>query len=67
MNEHMELLKKKFIRLRPSRVKQLVREARSFIMKNPGCADHSTFWVPRGMSTGLSARQVIELASYMAL
>jgi hypothetical protein len=59
MSEHEA--RSKFIRLSRSRVKQLVREARSFIARNPGCADHSAFWVPRGMKTGLSARQVIEL------
>jgi hypothetical protein len=66
MSEHEEA-KKRFIRLSRSRVKELVREARSFILRNPHRADDSTFWMPRGMSTGLSARQVIELASYMAL
>jgi hypothetical protein len=56
-----EQAKKKFIRLSRSRVKQLVREARSFMLRNPHRVDDSTFWMPRGTKTGLSARQVIEI------
>jgi hypothetical protein len=62
MSDHIDVVKSKFFRLSRQRVKELVSEARAFIARHPGSADHSTFWVPRGMTTGLSARQVIEAA-----
>jgi hypothetical protein len=61
ISDHAEQAKLKFTRLSRSRVKELMRQARSFIENNPGCANHSAFWIPRGMTTGLSARQVIEI------
>jgi hypothetical protein len=44
---------RKFLALSTSRQNALRREARAFIFRNPGCADHSNFW------RGLSARQVL--------
>ena len=42
-----------FLRLSTSRQSTIRRRAQEYIRRNPGCADHSTFW------RGLSARQVL--------
>lgn len=46
-----------FRKLSSSRQVALKREAREYIAKNPGCADHSNFW------RGLSARQVLAVSA----
>jgi hypothetical protein len=53
INEHVEGQRKLFRHLSESRQNTLRREARAFIYRNPGAADHSNFW------RGLSARQVL--------
>ena len=53
INEHIANLRGAFLRLSPGYRAKLVRDAKGFIYRNPGCADHSNFW------RGLSARQVI--------
>ena len=53
VNEYVSQQAAKFSALSKSRKAKLTAEAREFIAKNPGCADHSNFW------RGLSARQVL--------
>ena len=53
VSEHNEKLSKAFRSLSAGHRAKLVREAKKFICRNPGAADHSNFW------RGLSARQVI--------
>ena len=51
--EHIDTLRAQFLALSDSRKNTLRREARKFIERNPGCADHSAFW------RGLSARHIL--------
>jgi len=53
INEYVDSARAKFAKLSKSRQSALRRDAREFISRNPGCADHSNFW------RGLSARQVL--------
>lgn len=53
VQEHNDALRKQFRALSNGYRAKLVREAKGFICRNPGAADHSNFW------RGLSARQVI--------
>ena len=53
VSEHIDTLRAQFLALSDSRKNALRREARLFINRNPGCADHSTFW------RGLSARHIL--------
>lgn len=54
IQEHNENLRNEFRKLSTGYRAKLARDAKGFIYRNPGCADHSNFW------RGLSARQVIE-------
>jgi hypothetical protein len=54
VQEHNDDLRKAFRKLSISRRNKLESDAKGFIFRNPGSADHSGFW------RGLSARQVIE-------
>lgn len=53
VQEHNDQLRRAFRQLSLSRRRKLVSDAKGFIYRNPGAADHSNFW------RGLSARQVI--------
>jgi hypothetical protein len=61
VQEYLDTVRAKFLKLSASRRSTLVREARQFIHRNPGSADHSNFWrASKDAESGLSARQVIE-------
>ena len=53
VSEQIDTLRAQFLALSNSRKNALRRDARKFIERNPGCADHSNFW------RGLSARHVL--------
>lgn len=53
IQEHIAGVEAQFRALSASYRAKLKREAREFIARNPGCADHSNFW------RSLSARQVV--------
>jgi hypothetical protein len=60
VQENIATVSSQFAALSASRRSALVRQACSFIVKNPGCADHSNFWrASKDAKCGLSARQVI--------
>jgi len=58
----IEKIRGALLSLSPAYISRIAKDARRFILENPGAADHSNFWKPRGaIGIGLSARQVAQV------